>query len=127
MSNVLIIDDDKVFRASLSKMFEKAGYMTMTASDGEEGVNLFSTLGFDLVITDIIMPVMEGIETILTLRTINPELKIIAMSGGGKVSAEEYLNTARLLKVNAILKKPFSFKELQEVLEGLKKTRSHIS
>lgn len=119
MANVLIIDDDQVFRASLSKMFEKAGYTTMTASDGEEGISLFSALGFDLVITDIIMPVMEGIETIIKLRSINPDLQIIAMSGGGKVGAAEYLNTARLLKVNAILKKPFSFKELQEVLEKL--------
>ncbi|MBE0646625.1 MAG: response regulator [Bacteroidales bacterium] len=120
MAHVLIIDDDQVFRSSLSKMFEKAGYIATTASDGEEGLSLFSTLGFDLVITDIIMPVMEGIETILKLLALSPDLQIIAMSGGGKVGAEEYLNTARLLRVNAILKKPFSFKELQEVLEKLK-------
>lgn len=119
MPNVLIIDDDHVFRSSLTKMFEKAGYLTETASNGEEGVALFRSVGFDLVITDIIMPVMEGIETILKLRAIAPDLKIIAMSGGGKVGAEEYLNTARLLQVNAILKKPFSINELEEVLKNI--------
>lgn len=120
MPRVLIIDDDHVFRASLTNMFEKAGYSAMSASDGEEGLSMYSALGFDLVITDILMPVMEGIETILKLKALNPGLQIIAMSGGGKVGADEYLNTARLLKVNALLKKPFSFKDLQEVLRKLK-------
>lgn len=120
MAKVLIIDDDHVFRASLTKMFEKAGYTTMTANNGEEGISLFNTYGFDLVITDIIMPVMEGIETIIQLRSLSPDLKIIAMSGGGKVGAAEYLNTARLLKATAILKKPFTFNELIEILEKLK-------
>ncbi|MBC8460980.1 MAG: response regulator [Bacteroidales bacterium] len=119
MGKVLIIDDDQLFRSSLTVMFEKEGYQVMTACEGEEGVELFRKHGFCLVITDIIMPVMEGIETILRLRELNPELQIIAMSGGGKLMAEAYLNTARLLKVNAILKKPFSFKELQEVLAKL--------
>lgn len=119
MPTVLIIDDDQVFRSSLSRMLEKAGYEAMTASDGEEGIELYTQMGFDLVITDIIMPVMEGIETIIKLKSLNPDLRIIAMSGGGKVGADEYLNTARLLKVNAILKKPFSLKELQEVLAKL--------
>ena len=119
MTSALIIDDDRLFRSTLKKMFEKAGYQVQTAADGEEGLELYRTYEFDLVITDIIMPVMEGIETILKLREMNPDLKIIAMSGGGKLMAEAYLKTASLLKVNAILKKPFTFKELEETLESL--------
>lgn len=119
MTQVLIIDDDKVFRSSVKEMFTKIGYETVTACDGEEGIKLFQETIFDLVITDIIMPVMEGIETIIKLRKINPELQIIAMSAGGKMAPEKYLNTARALKVNAILRKPFSFKKLQETLESI--------
>jgi len=65
-----------------------------------------------LVITDIIMPIMEGIETIIALHKLNPKVKIIAMSGGGQMEPEKYLDTALALKVNAVLKKPFSYKEL---------------
>lgn len=99
-------------------MVIKAGFEMVTANDGEEGIKLFREHQFDLVITDIIMPVMEGIETILQLRKINPGVKIIAMSGGGQVRADNYLNTATALKVNAVLKKPFSYEELLTALSS---------
>jgi len=93
-------------------MITKAGFVATLASDGEEGMELFRNGNFDLVITDIIMPNMEGIETIMELHKLDPKGKIIAISGGGKMEAEKYLSTARALKVNAVLKKPFSYNEL---------------
>jgi len=112
MEKVLIIEDDQSFRLILSQMIVKAGLEATVACDGEEGLELFRNNHFDLVITDIIMPVMEGIETIIELHRLNPKVKIIAMSGGGQMVPEKYLNTALALKVNAVLKKPFSYKEL---------------
>ena len=119
MKKVLIIDDDKVFRTSLTKMLVKAGYATVTASEGEEGLTLFKEGDIDLVITDIIMPRMEGIETIVELRKLQSDLKIIAISGGGKLPPEKHLQNAKALKVNAVLKKPFSFKQLETILSTL--------
>ncbi|MBC8315072.1 MAG: response regulator [Bacteroidales bacterium] len=119
MKKVLIIDDDKVFRTSLTKMLVKAGYATVTASEGEEGLTLFKEGAIDLVITDIIMPRMEGIETIVELRKLQSDLKIIAISGGGKLPPEKHLQNAKALKVNAVLKKPFSFKQLEAILSTL--------
>jgi DNA-binding response OmpR family regulator len=121
MAKVLIIDDDQLFRSSLSRMFQKAGFQTETANDGQQGIHLFEEDSFDLVITDIIMPVMEGIETILEIQRLKPEQTIIAMSAGGKMMAEKYLNTAKALKIAAVLKKPFQFEELKEVLDSLPK------
>ena len=119
MKKVLIIDDDQMFRTSLTKMFVKAGYETVTASEGEEGLALFQEGDIDLVITDIIMPKMEGIETIVELRKLQPDLKIIAISGGGKLPPEKHLQNAKMLNVNAILKKPFSFNQLEAILSTL--------
>jgi len=119
MANVLIIEDDRVFGKTLTSMFKKAGYFPTVALNGEEGLEVFKTGVFDLVITDIIMPVMEGIETIMNIRRINPDQKIIAMSAGGKIQAQEYLNTARLLRANAMLKKPFTYEELEDALRKL--------
>ena len=117
MPKVLIIEDDRLFRVTLTEMFTHAGYKVITANDGEEGLELFKLTFVDLVITDIIMPVMEGIETIIELRRINPGMKIIAMSAGGQIEPEKYLSTATALKVNAVLKKPFSNEELIKTLD----------
>lgn len=119
MPKVLIIDDDQLFRSSLSRMFQKAGYQPVTASDGREGIGIFQQEPFDLVITDIIMPVMEGIETILEIQRLKADQPIIAMSAGGKMIAEKYLNTAKALKIAGVLKKPFKYEQLKKVLDSL--------
>ncbi len=116
MKRVLIIDDDPSFRLILSQMIARVGLKSSTANNGEEGIELFLAGEYDLVITDIIMPIMEGIETIIELRKLDPNIKIIAISGGGRMEPEKYLDTAMKLKVNAVLKKPFSYKELLKTI-----------
>ncbi len=116
MKKVLIIEDDQSFRLILSQMITKAGLKSAVARDGQEGMEMFRTGDYDLVITDIIMPIMEGIETIIELHKLDPNVKIIAISGGGQMEPEKYLNTALALKVNAVLKKPFSYKELLKAI-----------
>jgi CheY-like chemotaxis protein len=120
MARILLIDDDDQFRTLLRKMLEKAGYKDIEeANDGSVGVKLFRQRPFDLVITDIIMPDKEGIETIIELTGDYPQLKIIAMSGGGRVGPQDYLETAKRLGANRTLAKPFNYSELVETVNEL--------
>ena len=110
MAVILIIDDDYLFRKMLRKTLERDGYKVLEASNGLEGVNVFKEHQADLVITDIIMPEQEGIETIAQLRKDYPTLKIIAMSGGGLIKPANYLNIARKLFAQRTFQKPFNHK-----------------
>ena len=112
MHRILIIDDEPHILLMLKKMLERAGYEIDLASNGKEGLALFQNKPSDLVITDIIMPEKEGLETIREMRRIQSELKIIAMSGGGKISAENYLETAKIFGASRIIEKPFSQQDM---------------
>ena len=122
MQKILIIDDDYHILLMIKKMLERAGFEIDLASNGNEGLELFKKIPFDLVITDIIMPEKEGLETIREMKRIHSDFKIIAMSGGGKISADNYLETAKIFGASTVLGKPFTQKQLvtavQEVLEG---------
>ncbi len=108
MKKILIIDDDHHILLMIKKMLERAGFEVDLASNGNEGLELFRKMPAELVITDIIMPEKEGLETILEMRRLEPDLKIIAMSGGGNISADNYLETAKIFGASLVLEKPFS-------------------
>ncbi len=112
MQKILIIDDEPHILLMLKKMLERAGYEIDMASNGNEGLDIFRKAPTDMVITDIIMPEKEGLETIREMRRIRPELKIIAMSGGGKVSAENYLEIAKIFGASRVISKPFTQNEM---------------
>jgi DNA-binding response OmpR family regulator len=112
MAKILIIEDEAPMRKLVGEFLRLAGYETVTASNGVEGMELAKEIQFDLVITDIIMPEKEGIEVIMDLRRQQPGLRIIAMSGGGRLSADDCLKLARKLGAKATLAKPFSGAEL---------------
>lgn len=122
MQRILIIDDEPHILLMLKKMLERAGYEIDLASNGVEGLQLFNRTPADLVITDIIMPEKEGLETIREMKRYHPGLKIIAMSGGGKISAENYLETAKIFGASRIIEKPFTQQDMvstvQELLSG---------
>jgi len=92
MAQILIIDDEATIRDLLVKILEREGYKTITAADGKEGIRIFRENPADLIITDLIMPEKEGIETIMELRRDFRDVKVIAMSGGGKIEPETYLH-----------------------------------
>jgi len=119
MKRILVIDDDVQVRQLLRLILEQAGYEVLDAGDGNEGMKLFSMEPTDLVITDIIMPEKEGIETIRELQRDYPEVKIIAISGGGRVSAEDYLRTAECFGVDRTFAKPLKREELLEAIREL--------
>ncbi|MEE9394068.1 MAG: response regulator [Planctomycetota bacterium] len=111
-SRILVIDDDDGVRMLLRRILEQEGYEVEEARNGAIGVRSFRASPVDLVITDIIMPDKEGISTILELREVSEEIKIIAISGGGRISSADHLRTAEDLGVFCTFKKPFDRKEL---------------
>ena len=109
---IIIIDDDNAVRGTMRVILERAGYQVIEAADGQDGIERYRDAHADLVITDLFMPGIDGIETIQTLRNEFPDARILAVSGGGSVDAEGPLTDARLLGADATLAKPFAIDEL---------------
>ncbi len=116
---VLVIDDDKQIRDLLRQVLEESGYDVKDASDGNVGINLYRENPTDLVITDIIMPEKEGLETIMDFRREFIDVKIIAISGGGAVAPDEYLHMAKKIGALKTFVKPFSLREIIEAVDEL--------
>ena len=108
MADILIIDDESMIRESLSNLFTREGYSVEVAVDGADGLKKFSENPARVVVTDIVMPEKEGIETISELRTRYPDVRIIAISGGGRRGNVQFLDIARKLGADAALAKPFT-------------------
>jgi CheY-like chemotaxis protein len=116
MARILLIDDDSTVRYALKLVLERAGHQVDEAMDGEIGIEKYTSGRQDLVVTDIIMPNKEGIETIIALRRLEPELRIIAMSGGGRTGNRDFLAMAQKLGAAHVIAKPFRPKDLVEVV-----------
>ncbi len=121
MARILIIDDDVPLSKMLRQMLEREGYEVLEAADGAEGLKIYRQEPADLVITDLIMPEKEGIETIRELKKDFPDVKIIAMSGGGRIGPETYLDIAQKLGALQTLTKPLDRKELLEAVRNILK------
>jgi len=119
MAKILVLDDELSILLMIKKMLEKAGHEVSLALNGKEGMELFERSRPDLLITDIIMPEKEGLETIFELRRKHPELKIIAISGGGRISPDGYLPGAKLLGADMTFQKPLDQKEFLQAVSQL--------
>jgi CheY-like chemotaxis protein len=119
--SILVIDDDETIRELLRAILEREGYRVLDAPDGDKGLKQFTETPTDLVITDLIMPGKEGIETIRDLRRKFPDVKIIAVSGGGRIGPDSYLKMAKGVGALRTLSKPFDrtvlLKAVEEVIE----------
>src|SRR6185369_16943618 len=109
---ILIIDDDAYARTTLQIILADEGYEVVCAEDGARGIAAFRRKRPDLVITDIIMPDKEGLETIGEIRQVDAKIPIIAVSGGGRLKATDLLTQAGHLGADAVLSKPFDPDEL---------------
>ena len=116
MIRILIIDDEPQIRKMLKQMVERAGYEAIVAENGKEGLKRNHENPADLVITDIFMPDKEGIETIMELRNDYPDIKIIAISGGGCKGQMNYLKVAKSLGATRTLNKPIQRAKLLETI-----------
>lgn len=112
MSRILIIDDEESMRFVIRGMLNLEGFSTDEAIDGAMGLERCKQSPPDLVITDLVMPEKEGIETIMELRKLHPDMKIIAISGGAGFDPTAFLAAARELGADDALSKPFKSEEL---------------
>ena len=115
MRRILVIDDDAQFRSYVVKLLVRRGFEVTEADSGTKALDLMKSATFDAILTDILMPDMEGIETIRRLNADIGTCKIIAMSGGGS-GPVDYLRYAERLGAAATLRKPFAPNEILDVL-----------
>jgi CheY-like chemotaxis protein len=119
MAKILLIDDDEQVRLTLRTMLERIGHDVVEASDGQVGVDKFRESPADLVITDIVMPQKGGITTIYELRRDYPDLRIIAVSGGGAMRGTDYLEVARQIGASRTISMPVEMEELRKAVTEL--------
>jgi CheY-like chemotaxis protein len=129
MAKILIVDDEEHVRAALKQVLERAGYEVAVAATGNEGLELMQKEGADLVITDVIMPGIDGITTARKIREKFRNTRIIVISGGGKaapepyepdaISTRSYLASASSEGADRTLTKPFDRQEILRVVKGL--------
>lgn len=115
---ILLIDDDKPFRDVINQVLSRAGYDVVVAANGAEGIKRFYEKPADMIITDIIMPEKEGIETIIELKKAYPEVRLIAMSGGGWYGTDIDFDMAKKLGARTF-NKPFVLRELLDAVAEL--------
>ena len=119
MSKIMIVDDDLQVRNMLRLTLEREGYEVVEAADGVAAVDRFKDGGIDLVVTDIVMPEKEGIELIMELKGLDPRVRIIAISGGGRINPEDYLKWARRFGVERTFSKPLDRQKLLKSIADL--------
>lgn len=117
MTKILLVDDDPLVLEALSVALEDNGYYVKTGTNGHIGTQLIERESFDLLITDIIMPEKEGLETLSEVKRTKPAMKVIVISGGGRISIMNYLDIAKKLGADGVLAKPFSSQELMYEVE----------
>ena len=116
---VLVVDDNPDMRSFVKLVLERAGYEAQAAADGQRALDLHREHPADVLITDIFMPESDGIELIARFKSGFPQVKIIAMSGGGHVSKKDYLPVAKAIGADGVLQKPFAAETLLRMLQDL--------
>jgi CheY-like chemotaxis protein len=119
MPHILVIDDQAELRAAIEHLLTRNGYSVHGAKNGREGLAAFHRDRPDLVITDIFMPEMDGIETILAMRAIDRDIPVLAISGGGRARNQDFPALALKLGATALLPKPFRATELLDSVRRL--------
>jgi DNA-binding NtrC family response regulator len=129
MARILVIDDEQYIRTALREVLEREGFEVSAAADGRKGLELLEDEGADLVITDIIMPGIDGVATLERIKTAHPDLPVIVISGGGNVAPMEYepgaistsafLASAAKAGASCTLTKPFNRQELVSAVNNL--------
>lgn len=125
IKKILVVDDESSITDLVYSILTEKGYEVTTAKDGKEGLKVFESVKPDLVITDIVMPDMEGIEFMRSLVKMRKGLPIIVMSGN--VLGTKFLETARIFGAQATLRKPFAIQELLEVIAAVEKENNHLA
>jgi len=122
MAKILIIDDEKDIRAILERKLAAEGHTVLCAASGGEGITVLQQESLDLVITDIVMPEMGGIEIVMNIRKTNPSIKIITITGKVRTDSTAFQTLIEQFNVECLIHKPFSLdqitKAVQDALKG---------
>ena len=119
MARILLIDDEAPIRRFAAEILQRSGHEVVTAADGRAGLQRLAEQPCDLIITDLIMPDKDGIETIVELRGRLSQVPIIAISGGGLLNADDNLKIAKMLGAKITLAKPFTGAQLLAAVQTL--------
>jgi CheY-like chemotaxis protein len=117
MAHVLVVDDDPAVQRLLERIIRNEGHDPVVVASGREALGRLVSATFDLIITDINMPDVDGIELILAVRESGHDMPIIAISGGGLIPADSLLQDARALGAIEIVSKPFPIAEMGDVIQ----------
>ena len=121
MNKILIADDNRDFSAALKLALEAAGYIVYLAATGQEAILVQRSTPANFLITDLVMPDTDGLETVETFRKEFPATKIIVVSGAEKLERSRYLETAKLIGADFTFQKPFEVEALLEALKSLRR------
>jgi CheY-like chemotaxis protein len=121
---ICVIDDDDLIREHIKALLEREGYQVVEAADARAGLALIDKARPEAVLVDIIMPDKDGVELIAEIRRRWPDLKVVAMSGGGRVGPNLYLQIAEKMGADACLKKPLTLADLTAALAEAGQARS---
>jgi len=116
LNEILLVDDDATIRFGCAHVLEREGYRVTQAETGRVALQLLRRKKFDILITDVIMPEMDGLELIRSVRAVDPDIRIIAMSGGSFRLDLDFLSFASAFGANASLMKPFASHQLLDLL-----------
>ena len=119
MKTILVLDDNEDIRRLLTLMLSVEGYNVHDASEAEIAFEIIRNTNIDLIITDLIMPDKDGLEVVIELRRDFPEIKIIAVSAGGRIGASTYLDMAEKLGAHRVFNKPFNQTEIVKAVREL--------
>jgi two-component system, chemotaxis family, chemotaxis protein CheY len=112
MTRVLVIDDEELVRNAFRLALERAGFETVDFGSGREAMKLFQVIAPDLVIVDLVMPDQDGFETIAQIQRANPEMPIIAITGGGPMGPDQLIQRVSAMGIGLALKKPVERQDL---------------
>ncbi|HYC74741.1 response regulator [Brevundimonas sp.] len=119
MANILIVDDDPTIQLIAGELLKAEGHAVVHAGDGVEALRALVTIPADLVVLDMLMPNMDGLETIIEMRKSHPAVKILAISSGGPMGPHDLLRTAKLFGADDTLVKPLTFSTFGATVERL--------
>ena len=119
MARLMVIDDERLARLTLRKILERVGHEVVEATNGAEGIAMFRAHPCEFVVTDIVMPDKEGVETIKELKRDFPQVPVIAISGGGRTRNLDFLKLAKQHGADMVLAKPFSHDDLSTAVADI--------
>ncbi|PCJ16332.1 MAG: hypothetical protein COB02_16345 [Candidatus Cloacimonadota bacterium] len=122
MSKILLVENNTDLSEVLSSFLKVSGHEVITAYDGKQGFNLFKSISFDLVITDIIMPKVDGLEMLEMILKLNPKTLVITLSGGHRLVpdvANQYLEASMKMGAYFSFRKPFKMNDLLKAIDQL--------